>query len=72
MKDSKKSKKRIFIARILELAVIIGTIILTVKSFQLAYAMRGYKALGGEGLVPVLGLMAILVIETVLEEREGK
>lgn len=70
MKDSKKSKKRIFIARILELAVIIGTIILTVKSFQLAYAMRGYKALGGEGLVPAFGVMILYFIESVLEWLE--
>lgn len=62
--------KKKLIARILELAVIIETIILTIKSFQLAYAMRGYKALGGEGLVPVFGVMILYFIESVLEWLE--
>lgn len=66
----KKIDKKKLIARILELAVIIGTIILTVKSFQLAYAMRGYKALGGEGLVPAFGVMILYFIESVLEWLE--
>lgn len=64
--------KKKFIARISELIVIVGSIILTPMAIEYANNWRGYKGFGGEYLVPVLGLIAILVIETILEEREVK
>ena len=56
--------KKKFIVRIIELLVIIATIILTVT------AIRGYKAYGGEYLIPIIGLVIILVLEAILEESE--
>lgn len=64
--------KKKFIVRIIELLVIIATIILTVKAIAYATAIRGYKAYGGEYLIPILGLIIILILEVILEEREEK
>lgn len=64
--------KKKFIIRIIELLVIIATIILTIKAVQYATIVRGYKGYGGEYLVPVLGLILILILESILEERENK
>lgn len=64
--------KKKFIIRILELLVIIGTIILTILSINYANKLRGHQAYGGEYLVPVLGLIVILIIETLYEESEKK
>ena len=54
--------KKKFIVRIIELLVIIATIILTVKAIAYATAIRGYKAYGGEYLIPIIGLVIIFVI----------
>ncbi len=62
--------KKKFIVRIIELLVIIATIILTIKAIAYATAIRGYKAYGGEYLIPILGLIIILVLEVILEESE--
>lgn len=64
--------KKKFIVRILELITIIATVILTIVSIKYATRTRGYKAFGGEYLVPVLGLIIILVLESILEESEEK
>ena len=64
--------KKKFIIRILELLTIIATIILTIKSIQYATKIRGHQAFGGEYLVPILGLIIVLVLETILEESENK
>jgi cytochrome c biogenesis protein CcdA len=64
--------KKKFVVRILEILVIIGTIILTILSINYANKLRGYQAYGGEYLIPVLGLLIILVIETTYEESENK
>ena len=64
--------KKKFIIRILEVLIIIATIILTIVSINYANKIRGYKASGGEYLVPVLGVLLILVIETIYEESENK
>ena len=64
--------KKKFIIRILELLTIIATIILTINSIQYATKIRGHQAFGGEYLVPVLGLIVILVLESILEESEEK
>lgn len=63
--------KRKFIARIMDLLVLIATIILTPMSINYANVVRGYSAVGGEYLVPILGLVIILVIETIYEEAEN-
>ena len=62
-----KNKKR-FIVRILELITVIATIILTIVSIKYAIRIRGYKAFGGEYLIPVFGLIIVLVLESFLDE----
>ena len=64
--------KKKFIVRILEILNIIATIILTILSIKYATKIRGHQAFGGEYLVPVLGLIVILVLESILEESEEK
>ncbi|MDY5647073.1 MAG: hypothetical protein SPF22_08735 [Candidatus Onthovivens sp.] len=64
--------KKKFIVRILEILIIIATIILTILSIKYATKIRGHQAFGGEYLVPVLGLIIILVLESILEESEEK
>ena len=64
--------KKKFLVRILEIAIIIGTIILTILAISYANNIRGRIAYGGEYLIPVLGLLIILVIETIYEESESK
>lgn len=64
--------KKKFIIRILEVLIIIATIILTIKAVQYATIIRGYKGYGGEYLVPILGLIIVLVLESILEESENK
>lgn len=68
----KRINKKKFIVRIIELLVIIATIILTIKAIAYANAIRGYKAYGGEYLVPVFGLLIILILEDWLQESEKK
>lgn len=62
--------KKKFIVRILEIAVIIGTFILTLMAINYANSLRSYKAFGGEYLIPVLGLTIIMIIETIFEESQ--
>lgn len=64
--------KKKFISRIIEILIIIVTIILTIKSIAYATALRGYETFGGEYLIPLLGLITIMIIETILEESENK
>lgn len=64
--------KKKFISRIIEILIIIVTIILTIKSIAYATALRGYEAFGGEYLIPLLGLITIMIIETILKESENK
>ena len=64
--------KKKFIVRILEILIIIAKIILTILSIKYATKIRGHQAFGGEYLVPVLGLIIILVLESILEESEEK
>ena len=66
----KKFNKKKFIVRIIELLEIKATIILTILSINYANKLRGYQAYGGEYLIPVLGLLVVLVIETIYEESE--
>lgn len=68
----RKINKKKFIVRIIELIIIIATIILTPMAIEYATAQRGYEAMGGEYLLPILALVIILVIETIYEESEEK
>ena len=68
----KITNKKKFIVRILEILIIIATIILTILSIKYATKIRGHQAFGGEYLVPDLGLIVILVLESILEESEEK
>ena len=68
----RKINKKKFIVRILEILIIIATIILNILSIKYATKIRGHQAFGGEYLVPVLGLIIILVLESILEESEEK
>lgn len=67
-----KINKKKFIIRILELLIIITTIVLIPIAIKYANAVRGYEAVGGEYLIPLLGLVIILIIETIYEESEAK
>ena len=67
-----KINKKKLIIRILELLVIIATIILTPIAIKYATAVRGYETVGGEYLIPMLGLVIILIIETIYEESEAR
>ena len=67
----KMTNKKKFIVRILELITIIATIILTIVSIKYANRIRGYKAFGGEYLVPVFGLIIVLVLESFLDEDQN-
>ncbi|MFR8144789.1 MAG: hypothetical protein ACLU84_06915 [Clostridia bacterium] len=64
--------KKKFRTRILEILVIIGTIILTPLAINYANQLREYEAFGGEYLIPLVGLVVILVIETILEESKNE
>lgn len=65
-----KINKKKFIIRILELLIIIATIILTPIAIKYATAVRGYEAVRGEYFIPLLGLVIIMIIETIYEESK--
>ena len=62
--------KKKFIVRIIELTILLGTIILTLLSIKYAIKVRGYIVFGGEYLIPILGMIAILIIEDIYKENE--
>lgn len=62
--------KKKFIVRIIEIILIIATIVLTILTVKYANQIRGYQALGGEYLILPLGLIIVMVIETIYEESE--
>lgn len=68
----RKINKKKLVVRILELVIIIATIILTPMAIKYATAVRGYEAVGGEYLLPILALVIILIIETIYEESEER
>ncbi|MCI8641593.1 MAG: hypothetical protein HFJ59_06995 [Clostridia bacterium] len=65
----KINKKKLTI-RILELLVFIVAIISTPIAIKYATVARGYEAVGGEYLIPLLGLTLIMFIETIFEESQ--
>lgn len=68
IKIKNKSK---FVARILELLIIIGTTIIMPKAINYANAWRGYKSYGGEYLLPVIAFIFIMIIESILDDLKG-
>ena len=56
----------------MEIIVILETLIITPKAIHYANELRGYKAFGGEYLIPLLALCIILIIETIYEVTEDK
>lgn len=60
------------VCRILEISIIITTIIITIIAINYATKLRGYIAYGGEYLIPILGLLLVLNIETKYEENKRK
>ena len=64
--------KRRFIASILEVITILITAIITPIAINYANNFRGYKGIGGEYLIPILGLLFLIIIETIYEERGEK
>lgn len=69
MKINNKKKLKV---RIIELIILIVTIILTIFSIKYAIKVRGYIGFGGEYLIPILGVIAILIIEDIYENEENK
>lgn len=67
-----KINKAKFICRILDVVVIISSIILTPMAINYAKSMRGYEAVGGEYLIPILGLLIVMITETIYEEIENR
>lgn len=72
-----KINKPKFITRITETLVIITTIIITPMAINYANTYRGYKAYGGEYLIPLLGLLIVMALETFYDmykesKRRGK
>lgn len=64
--------KKKFIVRVIEVLVIITTIISTIVAIHYASKIRGYDAIGGEYLIPILGLIVIQVIEDIYQESQRK
>lgn len=65
------NKKKFFV-RFIELLVIVLTIIITVVSIKYANKIRGYRAIGGEYLIPIIGLIILLAIEELYQKSENK
>ena len=59
--------KRKFAIRVIEILVIIITIILTLKAIKYATQIRGYKAFGGEYLIPVFGRILVIIVDAIYE-----
>ncbi len=59
--------KRKFAIRVIEILVILITIVLTIKAIKYANQIRGYKAFGGEYLIPVLGWILVIIIDAIYE-----
>ncbi len=64
--------KKKFIVRILEITIILTIIILTPILIVYANKIRGYEAIGGEYLIPILSLIVIQVIEDIYQESEKR
>lgn len=66
----KISNKKKFAIRIIEILIIIATIIFTILAINYANKVRGYDAVGGEYLIPLLAFLIIMLIESIYEAGE--
>lgn len=48
------------------------TIVLTKVAIHYAFVQRGYEAIGGEYLIPVLGFIIVLIIEDIYQNNKNK
>lgn len=55
--------------RILEFFIVLVSIRITPIAINYANQIRGYKAYGGEYLIPLFGLLIVFVIETLIDIR---
>lgn len=53
--------------RIIEILIILATIKLTQIAINYANEIRNYRAYGGEYLIPILGLLAVISLETAVD-----
>ena len=58
--------------RTIEIVILIGSIILTPIAIIYANKARGYHALGGEYLIPIVGLLIVIIIEEIYKESEER
>ena len=58
--------------RITEHLIIVLTAIITPRAIKYANSVRDVKGYGGEYLIPLLAVLAIMIIETFLEERKER
>lgn len=68
----RKFNKKKFAVRTIEVLIVITTIILTILAINYANKIRGYKAYGGEYLIPLIGLLIVLTIDEIYKESEKK
>lgn len=59
-----------FITTIMEIIIILLTIIITPLAIKYANSLRGYTAMGGEYLLPILSAIILMVIETIYEDKK--
>lgn len=57
--------------RILEITIMIIAIKLTPIAINYANEIRHYKAYGGEYLIPLLGILAVFLLETVVDIKKN-
>lgn len=69
LKNLKIVNKKKLVVRTIEIIGILATIILTPIAINYANELRGHKSYGSEYLIPILGLIIIMIIETIYEER---
>ena len=68
----KKKCKTKIIVRIIQFIIIIATIIITKIAINYAFLQRGYEAIGGEYLIPVLGFIIVLIIEDIYQSSKKR
>lgn len=68
----KKKCKAKIIVRIIQFIIIIATIIITKIAINYAFLQRGYEAIGGEYLIPVLGFIIVLIIEDIYQSSKKR
>ncbi len=67
-----KINKIKFIVRTVEILIILAAVMLTPVAIRYATTVRGYAAFGGEYLIPIIGLILAMVIDTIYEEGGKK